>query len=69
MVNKYSRLLFFFKCQNKATYIQKASKIMLDEHCGDIPDTYEGLIQLPGVGPKMAHICMHSAWNIVTGIG
>lgn len=42
---------------------------MLDEHCGDIPDTYESLIQLPGVGPKMAHICMHSAWNIVTGIG
>lgn len=26
-------------------------------------------MKLPGVGSKMAHICMNSAWNIVTGIG
>lgn len=24
---------------------------------------------LPGVGPKMAHICMSTAWQQVTGIG
>lgn len=27
------------------------------------------MVSLPGVGPKMAHICMRVAWNIVTGIG
>lgn len=27
------------------------------------------LCKLPGVGPKMAHICMKVAWNRVTGIG
>lgn len=26
-------------------------------------------MKLPGVGPKMAHICMDTAWNLVTGIG
>ncbi|KAI8042194.1 hypothetical protein M5D96_003496 [Drosophila gunungcola] len=30
---------------------------------------YKELIALPGVGPKMAHICMAVAWNKVTGIG
>lgn len=24
---------------------------------------------MPGVGPKMAHICMATAWNVVTGVG
>lgn len=22
-----------------------------------------------GIGPKMAHICMSTAWNVITGIG
>ena len=26
-------------------------------------------VSLPGVGPKMAHLCMDIAWNNVTGIG
>lgn len=57
----------FYK--NKAKYIKKTSQILLDEYDGDIPETVEGLMKLPGVGPKMAHICMSSAWNKVTGIG
>jgi endonuclease III len=57
----------FYK--NKAKYIKKTSQILLDEYDGDIPDTAEGLMKLPGVGPKMAHICMSSAWNKTTGIG
>lgn len=57
----------FYK--TKAKHIKKASQIILDEYDGDIPNTVETLMKLPGVGPKMAHICMNSAWNIVTGIG
>lgn len=43
--------------------------MILDEFDGDIPNTLAGLQTLPGVGPKMAHICMSSAWNVVSGIG
>ncbi|XP_062559748.1 endonuclease III-like protein 1 [Armigeres subalbatus] len=57
----------FYK--NKAKFIKQASQILLDTYNGDIPDTIEGLLKLPGVGKKMAHLCMRSAWNVVTGIG
>lgn len=57
----------FYK--TKAKHIKKASQIILDEYDGDIPKSAETLMGLPGVGPKMAHICMNSAWNVVTGIG
>lgn len=36
---------------------------------GDIPSSVEGLCTLSGVGPKMAHLCMKSAWGQITGIG
>lgn len=39
------------------------------EFGGDIPDTVEGLVRLPGVGPKMAHLAMDIAWDQVSGIG
>lgn len=42
---------------------------MQKEYDGDIPDTVEKLCKLPGVGPKMAHICMKTSWGLVTGIG
>lgn len=42
--------------RNKAKFIKKASQILIDEYDSDIPNTVEGLMKLPGVGPKMAHI-------------
>lgn len=39
------------------------------EFGGDIPDNVEGLVRLPGVGPKMAHLAMDIAWDQVSGIG
>ncbi|XP_038840767.1 endonuclease III-like protein 1 [Salvelinus namaycush] len=33
------------------------------EFRGDIPNTVEGLVRLPGVGPKMAHLAMDIAWH------
>lgn len=41
---------------------------MLAQYGGDIPKTIDGLCKLPGVGPKMAHICMQVAWGEVPGI-
>eukprot|EP00112_Aurelia_sp_Birch-Aquarium-sp1_P005925 Seg1666.17 transcript_id=Seg1666.17/GoldUCD/mRNA.D3Y31 product="Endonuclease III-like protein 1" protein_id=Seg1666.17/GoldUCD/D3Y31 len=55
--------------KRKATFIKQATEICKEQYKGDIPETLEGLLALPGVGPKMAHICMHAAWNVMTGIG
>ncbi|KAG0131632.1 DNA glycosylase [Tuber indicum] len=53
----------------KTEYIKKAAVIIRDKHGGDIPDTFEGLTALPGVGPKMAHLCLSAAWDRTEGIG
>ncbi|XP_031623931.1 endonuclease III-like protein 1 isoform X2 [Contarinia nasturtii] len=57
----------FYK--TKAKNIQKTSQVLIDKFGSDIPNSLEGLVSLPGIGPKCAHICMRVAWNIVTGIG
>jgi endonuclease-3 len=57
----------FYK--RKADFILRTSKILKDKYNGDIPRTVEQMIELPGVGPKMAYLCMVSAWNDVVGIG
>ena len=54
---------------NKTRYIKAAAEILRDEHNSDIPDTVEGLMGLPGVGPKMAYLCMSAAWGRTEGIG
>uniref|UniRef100_A0A3Q3S5A0 Endonuclease III-like protein 1 n=1 Tax=Mastacembelus armatus TaxID=205130 RepID=A0A3Q3S5A0_9TELE len=45
------------------------SFIITKEFAGDIPKCVEGLVRLPGVGPKMAHLAMDIAWDQVSGIG
>ncbi|KAJ0115170.1 dna repair protein ntg1 [Diaporthe amygdali] len=54
---------------NKTKYLKQAAVILRDEWAGDIPDSIEGLVSLPGVGPKMAHLCLSSAWGRTEGIG
>ncbi|ENN71271.1 hypothetical protein YQE_12196, partial [Dendroctonus ponderosae] len=54
---------------NKVKYIKKTSEILKNQYKCDIPNTIEDMLKLPGVGPKMAHICMKIAWGEVTGIG
>eukprot|EP00933_Yihiella_yeosuensis_P080504 TRINITY_DN93940_c0_g1_i1.p1 TRINITY_DN93940_c0_g1~~TRINITY_DN93940_c0_g1_i1.p1 ORF type:complete len:300 (-),score=58.23 TRINITY_DN93940_c0_g1_i1:26-925(-) len=52
----------------KAKCLKAAAKICLDEYKGRIPNTLEGLMALPGVGPKMAHLVMHAAFDEQKGI-
>ena len=33
-----------------------------------MPNTFEDLIALPGVGPKMAHLVLQCSFDIVVGI-
>lgn len=54
---------------NKTRYIKAAALILRDDYAGDIPDTIEGLMSLPGVGPKMAYLCLSAAWGRTEGIG
>ena len=54
---------------NKTKYIKATAEILRDKWNGAIPDTIEGMVSLPGVGPKMAYLCMSSAWGRDEGIG
>ncbi|PKY05147.1 hypothetical protein P168DRAFT_268151 [Aspergillus campestris IBT 28561] len=54
---------------NKTKYIKATALILRDQHNSDIPSTPEGLMKLPGVGPKMAYLCMSAAWGKHLGIG
>jgi len=54
---------------NKTKYIKQVVEILLEKYDGDIPPTAEEMIELPGIGPKMAYIVENVAWNKTTGIG
>ncbi|PVH74170.1 DNA glycosylase [Cadophora sp. DSE1049] len=54
---------------NKTRYIKATAEILRDQYDGDIPDTIEGLMALPGVGPKMGYLCLSVAWGKHEGIG
>ncbi|KAJ4370236.1 alpha,alpha-trehalase nth1 [Didymella sp. IMI 355093] len=53
----------------KTKYIKQTAEILRDKFDSDIPDTIEGLVSLPGVGPKMAYLTMSAAWGKDEGIG
>lgn len=55
--------------RRKAIYLKKVAQILSEKYNNDIPNTVDELCKLPGVGPKMAHLCMLEAWNEVSGIG
>lgn len=54
---------------NKTKYIKQVAPILRDKFGGDIPDTIEGLVSLPGVGPKMGYLTLSAAWGRHEGIG
>ncbi|KAF1918339.1 DNA repair protein-like protein Ntg1 [Ampelomyces quisqualis] len=53
----------------KTKYIKQTAEILRDKFNSEIPDTIEGLVSLPGVGPKMAYLTMSAAWGRDEGIG
>lgn len=52
----------FYK--RKAQNIKTISKILLEEHNGQVPDTEEELMRLPGVGIKSANLTLNLGFNI-----
>ncbi len=48
---------------SRARNFQRAARIVVDEHAGQVPDRYEDLIGLPGVGPYTAGAILAFAFN------
>ncbi len=52
----------FFR--NKAKNIKNSSRILIEKHKGNVPDSLDELIKLPGVGRKTANVVLGSAFGI-----
>jgi len=48
---------------NKAKNIYNLTKILVSKYKGKIPNEFEDLIQLPGVGRKTANVVLNAAFN------
>ncbi|KAJ7084852.1 DNA glycosylase [Mycena belliarum] len=53
----------------KTKHLKLSAEKLRDEFDGDVPQTIEGLISLPGVGPKVGFLTLQAAWNLNVGIG
>ncbi len=60
------RSINFFR--NKARSIQGACRAILEEHGGEVPQTLEDLVCLPGVGRKTANVILGTAFGIPSGV-
>ena len=48
----------------KAKNISALSRILVEQHGGQVPRTFEELEELPGVGHKTASVVMSQAWGV-----
>ena len=56
----------FFR--NKTTSIQGASRVLIDEYGGEVPQTMDELLELPGVARKTANVVLGNAFGISAGV-
>jgi len=56
----------FYK--NKAKYIKEGCRIIDERHNGNVPDSMEELIKLPGVSRKTANVVLSNAFHKDEGI-
>jgi endonuclease-3 len=49
--------------RNKAKNVIKLSQMLLDDYDGEVPQTREDLIRLPGVGRKTANVVLNEAFG------
>ena len=54
---------------NKTKYLKQAVEVLAEKYDGDIPNTAKEMMELSGVGPKMAFIVENIVWGTQTGIG
>ena len=61
-IEKLIRPTGYFR--NKAKNIKNCSKSLLEKYDGQVPQTLDELVKLPGVGRKTANVVLGSAFNI-----
>jgi len=54
--------------RNKARNIMATSQIMFEKYGGEVPDTMEALVQLPGVARKTASVVLGNVFNKNEGV-
>jgi endonuclease-3 len=54
--------------RNKAKNIQGACRRIVEELGGEVPQTMEELLTLPGVARKTANVVLANAFNIIVGV-
>lgn len=52
----------------KAEHIIAAAKILVNKHGGEVPDSLNALVELPGVGKKTAVVILAHGFNRIEGI-
>jgi len=65
-VEKLVQSAGFFRV--KAKNIRACSKVIVQEHGGEVPRSLEALVKLAGVGRKTANVVMGTAMGIATGV-
>jgi endonuclease-3 len=66
-INKIKKLIKNIGLFNiKAKNIYNLSKILIKKYKGNIPKTFDELIQLPGVGRKTANVVLNAAFHKAT---
>ena len=58
---EYIKTIGLFR--NKAKNVVALSKILLEKHCGAVPQNREALESLPGVGRKTANVVLNTAFG------
>jgi endonuclease-3 len=61
-LEKYILSTGFFR--NKARNIKKCSKVLIEDFNGELPQSLEDMINLPGVGRKTANVVLGAAFGI-----
>ncbi len=56
----------FFR--NKAKNIQSCCRLLVERHDGQVPQTLDELVVLPGVGRKTANVVLGTAFGIASGV-
>ncbi|MGQ9602282.1 MAG: endonuclease III [Candidatus Bipolaricaulia bacterium] len=54
--------------RNKAKNIQEACRVLVERYGGEVPQTAEELMNLPGIGRKTANAILQNAFDKVEGI-
>ncbi len=54
--------------RNKAKYIKKSARRIMEEHDGEVPDQMEDMVELHGVSRKTANVVLSDAFDVHEGV-